>query len=340
MTHKTLTAAAFLSVFLALAPFAGTSGLFALETEAAWSDPDVASAKFREIWGYLLTGEERFLAQSIPVSDVGYFGAGLDVKGKLVGVPERTRIADYSGKVHLVVAEVSNKSVTHFCLDPAYPLRATLIADIISAAAPFDGVQIDFELVLPEDAENFYSFLQAIKTGIGDKTFSVAVPARTRVIEDSYNYRKIAAIADRVVVMAYDEHWSGSAPGSIASLEWCRKVASFSIGEIGKNKLVMGLPFYGRAWSEINPAKAYKFSALSSLMVEKGIAEIGRADEIPFFEYLETIKVRVFYEDAHSILTRARLYEKSSVRNISFWRLGQEDPLIWGSLAAGDPDNR
>jgi spore germination protein YaaH len=336
MIHKNVATTAFLAAMLAFAPVSASLGAFALETEASWSDPDVDAARFHEIWGYLMTGEERYLDKTMPVSDVGYFGAGLSVKGKLVGVPDRARLGDYDGRVHLVVAEVSNKSVTHFCLDPEYPLRAALVADIIAAAEKYDGVQIDFELVLPEDAESFYSFLKDIKAGIGDKTFSVAIPARTRVVEDAYNYRKIAAIADRVIVMAYDEHWSGSSPGSIASLEWCRKVASFAMGEIGKAKLVMGLPFYGRAWGESNPSKAYRYSALSSLMAEKSIPEISRADEIPFFEYLETIKVRVFFEDAHSVLTRARMYQKASVKNISFWRLGQEDPQIWGSLSTAD----
>ena len=336
MTHNKIVAIALLFALIALVSPLSNPSLFALETEAAWSNPDSATARFREIWGYLMAGEERFLGQSLPVSDVGYFGAGLSVKGALVGVPDRSRLSEYPGRVHLVVAEVTNKSVTHFALDPALPLRDALVADIVAASAPFDGVQIDFELVLPEDADNFYSFLQEIKKGIGGKTFSVAIPARTRVMDDAYNYRKMAAIADRVIIMAYDEHWSGSAPGSIASLDWCRKVSAFALGEIGKQKLVMGLPFYGRAWGETNPSKAYKYSALAELMAAKGIAEIARSNEIPFFEYLETVKVRVFYEDAHSILTRSRLYQKASVRHIAFWRLGQEDPLIWASLASGD----
>lgn len=308
----------------------------AVETEVSWPQSAGDAAAFREIWGYLMSGEERFLGPSFPVTDIGYFGAGLDVKGKLIGVPNRERIAGYPGRVHLVVAEVSNKSLTHFSLDPALPIRRALIDDIVEAAEPFDGVQIDFELVLPEDKENFFSFLAEIKERIGQKTFSVAIPARTKVLDDAYNYKRITAIVDRVIVMAYDEHWSGSAPGSIASLEWCKRVSAFAIAEIGKPKLVMGLPFYGRAWGEKNPSKAYKYSALSTLIEEKGIGDIGRADEIPFFEYLETVKVRVYFEDARSVLSRARLYQKASVRNIAFWRIGQEDPAIWGVLATSE----
>jgi spore germination protein YaaH len=71
------------------------------------------------------------------------------------------------------------------------------------------------------------------------------------------------------------------------------------------------------------------------LIEERGVTEISRSDGIPTFEYTQPVRVRVFYEDANSILMRARLYQGSSVRNISFWRLGQEDPSVWTFLAVG-----
>jgi spore germination protein YaaH len=76
--------------------------------------------------------------------------------------------------------------------------------------------------------------------------------------------------------MAYDEHWSGSTPGSVASLTWCEKVADYALKTIENKKLVMGIPFYGRAWGEINPSRAYRFSSLSKLMNEKGIQDTSR----------------------------------------------------------------
>jgi spore germination protein YaaH len=235
--------------------------------------------------------------------------------------------------VHLVVAEVTNQALTHFCLDPALPLRGELIDDIVKAAEPFDGVQIDFELVPLRDKPHFISFLSALRGRLGGKPLSVALPARVRNVDDAFDYAAIARVADRVIVMAYDEHWSGSAPGSIASLEWCKKVSAYASSVIGRDKLVMGIPFYGRAWGEATLSKAYRFSSLSRLIEERGVTEIARSEGIPSFEYTQPVRVRVFYEDANSILLRARLYQGSSVRNISFWRLGQEDPAVWGSLS-------
>ena len=48
------------------------------------------------------------------------------------------------------------------CLDPSMPIRNELLASIIEASSPYDGVQIDFELVPASDAEQFYSFLSVV----------------------------------------------------------------------------------------------------------------------------------------------------------------------------------
>ena len=293
----------------------------------------VQQTSFREIWGYLEPGDEKLVDPSWPVSDIGYFSAGISFKGKLIGVPDRKKLSKYAGRVHLVIAELSNQALLHFCFDPQFHLRDDLVAAIVSAAGPYDGVQIDFETVSASDGDAFCEFLSILKKKLGAKTFSVALPARTRNVGDAFDYAKISAIADRIVVMAYDEHWSGSAPGSIASLEWCRKVSAYARSIIPPSKLVMGLPFYGRAWATANPSKAYRFSGISRLINEKNVSTVNRVDAVPSFSYQETVTVNVFFEDASSILCRARLYHDSSVESIAFWKIGQEDSSIWPRLS-------
>jgi spore germination protein len=288
---------------------------------------------FSEIWAYLLTGEERFLGPTLPVSDVAYFGAGLSPEGRLVGVPDPTRLAEYSGRVHLVVSETGNYALTHFCLDPDFPLRDALVEEIAVAAEGFDGVQIDFEAVRSVDCDLFFYFLCVLKQRLGVKALSVALPARTDEAQDRWGYERIGRVADRVVVMAYDEHWSASEPGPVASLEWCAKVAAYAASMVEGRKLVMGAPFYGRAWADKTLSRAYKYSGVAELLAQKGIAEVQRQGDMPYIEYGESVLVKVFFEDAASAASRLGLYRAASVLNVAFWRLGQEDPAIWGILA-------
>lgn len=287
---------------------------------------------FGEIWAYLSSGEESSLKASYPITDIGYFGADINWAGKLVNVPDRKKIKNFKGRVHLVAAQVSNRAVTHFVLDPSLPFRDKLIDDIVKASANFDGVQIDFELVPASDRNNFYSFLSILKKKLGKKTLSVAVSARIKYIDDAYEYEKIAAIVDRVIVMGYDEHWSSSAPGSVASLDWCKKTAEYALKTIPREKFVMGMPFYSRAWSNINPAKAYKYSGLKKLTADKNITQIEFKDGAPFFTYQETVNVTVFFEDSATAVLRFQIYSSMNIKNIAFWRLGQEDPAVWQAL--------
>ena len=305
------------------------TAVFIVGDSAAQADKKIT---FDEIWVYLMKGEEQFFKPEYPITDIGYFSAEIDAFGNLVGIPQRAKIKNFAGRTHLVIAQVNNRALTHFAIDPKFPIRAKLIEDIIKAARDFDGLQIDFEVVPKEDRENFYSFLRSLKSRLGRKPLSVAIGARTKYVSDAYEYDKIAAIADRIIIMAYDEHWSSSAPGAVASLEWGSKVAIYALQNIEPSKLVMGLPFYGRAWASINPARAYKYSGILKLTQDKNISNIEFKDGLPFFRYQETVDVTVFFDNAETTMLRANLYYGSNIRNIAFWRLGQEEISVWNNF--------
>ena len=113
-----------------------------------------------------MDGEERFYTPDLPVTDIGYFGAGIGRYGNLVGVPDRDKLANSPARIHLVVAEVSgNYGLSHFILNPDYGVRDRFIEEILYAMNDFDGLQIDFESVTPRDSENFLNFLEILKDG-------------------------------------------------------------------------------------------------------------------------------------------------------------------------------
>lgn len=276
-----------------------------------------------------MKGEESFLTPALPVSDLCYFSAEINAYGELTGVPDIPKLAAYKGRKHLVVAEVSSLSLTHFCIDPMYPIRDALVQSILVAAVPYDGVQIDFEAIPVRDRDNFIIFLKLLKSGLGEKVLSVALPARLSEAGDVLGYVRIAEIVDRIIIMAYDEHWSSSVSGPVASMEWSGKVAAYASSKIAAPKLVMGLPFYGRAWGDIKSDRAYKFSAVSSLLKDKEINSFSREGNVPSFRYQELVTVDVYYDDAESLSYRLRLYQDAGVGAVAFWRLGQEDAAVW-----------
>jgi hypothetical protein len=303
-----------------------------LPEEILPSDPEQAVSSFSEVWGYLVKDREGALIRGLPLSDIGYFNADVDSYGKLGNIPGRKNAPPFPARFHLVVT-CDSYALTHFVLMEGSRERRELAADLIAAAKDFDGLHIDFELVLSRDGDAFRSFLAELRAGLGEKLLSVAFKARFRTLEnDPYDYKKVTPLVDRILIMAYDEHWSTSSPGPVASMEWCRLVAEYALSVIGPEKLIMGLPFYGRAWGNINPSRALVYSGVEDLINEHKVEEIGREGGIPSFEYEVPVKVKVYYDDEYSLSARMEMYRSLGIRSVGFWRLGQETPAVWKRL--------
>jgi spore germination protein YaaH len=287
---------------------------------------------FGEIWAYVVAGYESSYRRGLPISDIGYFGAEIDAYGSLTAVPRRQNLSSFNGRVHMVVA-CNGRALSHFVLAPESRERRALIADLLAAARNFDGLQIDFENVPPRDGEAFFSFLRELRAGLEGKIFTIALPARTRrIADDVYDYEIIKPHVNKILVMAYDEHWSTSRPGPVASLLWCRRVAEYSLRAIGPEKLIMGIPFYGRAWANQSHSRALIYSTTERLLGEHDESQIRREDGIPTFDYDVNISVKVYFEDEHSLSTRMEMYKSMNVNAVGFWRLGQETPKLWNII--------
>jgi spore germination protein YaaH len=288
---------------------------------------------FREIWGYVLVGREADLTKELPLTDVCYFGAEVDMYGALSKVPNRQNLPEFSGKVHLAVT-CGNNTLTYFTLMPGSPQRRQLIADLIAATKNYDCLNIDFENIPAKSGDAFLSFMRELRAGLPkEKIFSIALYARTRTqTNDVYDYEKIKPFVDKIFIMAYDEHWVRSDPGSIASLRWCRSVADYSLRAIGDEKLIMGIPFYGRAWEDQNHHRALTYQNTEKIIDTYNIKEIRRENGIPTFDYIANLAVKVYYEDEYSISTRMEMYKSMKINAIGFWRIGQETPKVWETI--------
>lgn len=49
--------------------------------------------------------------------------------------------------------------------------------------------------------------------------------------------------------MAYDEHYEGSEAGPVASINFVENSIKYALSKTAPDKIVVGVPFYGRVWS-------------------------------------------------------------------------------------------
>lgn len=311
--------------------------LFTVMTEEVvkgLQDGSTKPVQFTEVWGYVLANYESAYDASYPITDVAYFGAGINSYGELSGVPDRNKLKNFPCRVHLVVAD-SGASLSHMVLSTELPMRKKFLEKLVEAAKDYDGVQIDFETIPSRDNDNFLTFLSDLKSKLGNKMLSVAIPARTRTISgDAFNYKSIEKIVDRIVIMAYDEHWSGSVSGPVASLAWCGKIADYAKSVIPEEKLIMGLPLYGRAWSDDDSEGAYRMSTIEKMINTNTADSVTRVNGNASIHYQVTANIALYFEDYKSLFDKLSQYNQKGVKSVAFWRLGLEYPSMWNLMTS------
>ena len=297
--------------------------------------------KFPEIWAYLMKGEEQYFPQESSITDVACFSATVDADGHLSGghmTPPALSGANPATRHHLVITIPWNSTLAHIYLDPSLPFRNRIIDGIVERAKPFDGVQIDFESISAKDGTHFLNFLAAVKKALPDnKLFSVAVMARwashkEKNPNDAFDYPFIGMIADRVVVMAYDEHYRGGSPGPIASLPWCEKIYAYAVETIPREKLVMGIPLYGRGWQTPSLAKAYKNREVAAELRAKNIQPSTNGLNGDTYSFEQTVSIQVHFETIQSLKAKMDLYGQRPIQGVAYWRIGQEPIGFWEHL--------
>lgn len=296
--------------------------------------PEGDKTTFIESWGYVMQSRKDEYSKDFPITDVCYFAAEVNSYGELVSIPKRSSIDVGNARCHLVII-CDSRSLSHFIIDPEYSVRKEFMNQIVKASDGYDGIQLDLEYIPTRDRKNYVSFIADLRYKLRQKgkMLSVCVPARFKKLsEDVYPYAEIASYCDRVIVMAYDEHWSTSKPGPVASPNWCKKVLDYAITDIPTKKLVMGVPFYGRSWADKTTAGAWYFTGANRIMTENGVEEVTYENDIPKFEFDMTVHVTGYFNDIYSVLNLCRMYEEAGVQKIGFWRIGQEDPEFWDWL--------
>jgi len=202
----------------------------------------------------------------------------------------------------------------------------------------FAGIDIDYESRKSDSRDAFSAFVQLLgsKLHSANKKLSVTVSAKT---SDSDNwsgpagedYRAIGAAADFVKIMAYDNHWNGSAAGPIAPLQWLDNIATYAESTMPAQKIIIGLPWYGYDWQGTSATDLVYTEAIA--LAQRAGAQIAHdANGEATFNYNGRT---VFFQDAASYSKKLDLLVQKHPRigGFAHWRAGGEDPAMWSNVA-------
>ena len=214
-----------------------------------------------------------------------------------------------------------------------------------------DGVNVDIQNVSHLYKDSYTEFVRLLRELLPDnKEVSVAVAANpngwTLGWHGSYDYAKLAEHSDYLMMMTYDESYFGSAPGPVASKDFVEGSIKYALKHTTPDKLVLGIPFYGRYWENGNGGNALTSVDVENLMESypssKEYVEEKQSAKVSVTVSENDIKPKlwggrilgagtyeIWYEDLRSLSYRLDMARQYSLRGTGSWALGQEDVGIW-----------
>ena len=299
------------------------------------------------VWApYLSTLEiDTLRANADQIGEVNFFWYQLGADGQIDGgVQSQTALAAARAAGMRVAPSIVNAGFSRenvIAAIGAPEARRKHIAAIVALVREngYDGIDIDYEGLRPEDRATFSVFVEELATALhaDSKWLSIAVHAKT---DDAGTWNgpaaqdwvQLGAAVDAFKIMTYDYHYGTSSAGPIAPLDWVDEVLAYAATVVPPAKTYAGLHFYGYDWigSVGQPLEWRQVARI----VERENAEIVRDEPTePWFTY-DDGRQAVYFADAASIEARASaiLARHPDLAGLAIWRLGGEDPENWPAL--------
>lgn len=208
---------------------------------------------------------------------------------------------------------------------------ASQIAHIVSSGA-YSGIVLDFESQSVADTAFTARVVRALADSArrhGASVVAVAIPAADTA---AYPTRAFFPAADFALVMLYDEHWSTSAPGPVATPDWMRRTLGQRIADVGADHIVAALPVYGYLWRGSQPAESMSFAGAQRAAAQANV-EIVRDPASRSLHAIQPGAWELWSSDAELLRALRDEVAALGVTRVALWRLGQEDPGVWPLIA-------
>lgn len=300
-----------------------------------------------EVWAYYYGrgAQEDLEAAASHLSHVVIYSYSVDARGNLAETspyPEARQTAHSQGLPASVLIFQNDPQALAALLGDA-EARRTFVRQTVDLlrSEGYHGVNLDLEGVPPAARAGYVALVKDLAAAVRPmgKTLSLSLPAKESedvAWQKGYDYAALGALADRVVIMAYDQHHPGGAPGPVAALDWVERVTRFAASQIPPEKLLLGLGSYGYDWPPWGRAKALTPEAALALAQSLGLTPAWHETAaVPHFRYWDAAggAHEVWYENLDSLGRKAAVARKYGLRGVAVWRLGFPPEGFWRQIA-------
>ena len=228
--------------------------------------------------------------------------------------------------------------------------RANFIQQVekfLGANPSYRGISMDFEEIPAQAQQGYISLVTDLYRALHSRNLKLYI--NVPVGDDDYDLKDMANNSDGLLLMNYDEHQTGSAPGPIASQDWFLNNLREVLKTIPKEKAICAIGNYGYDWTTTIPdppkrgAKPAEPKVLNVQEISTQDAWQAASDadaEIQLdpdslnahFAYDDDdahVRHQVWFLDGATVLNQMRAARALGIESFSLWRLGQEDNSLW-----------
>lgn len=239
----------------------------------------------------------------------------------------------------LILPLINNDKSSHTMLtNPGIRQRAIDNIVALIQRNHYDGVNIDFEMLPAWTKDHYTIFIRELsqKLRARGKLMTISVFPKVGVPNDimgAYDYRALAPYVDRMVIMAYDNHWASGPSGAVAPLKWVEQNIIYALREMPASKILLGIANYGYDWPT-NGGKGTDIASKKAIELAKqrgATLQWDAASSTPYFYYTSSkgAKRVIWFESSYSLDYKLQLVNKYNLKGIAVWRLGNEEDRFW-----------
>lgn len=234
--------------------------------------------------------------------------------------------------------------------------RENLVNQLIAEALQtgIDGINVDFEKISAECGEHYIQFIRELSVKCRQNGLVLSVDNYVpKTYNVHYHIEEQGKVADYVIIMGYDEHYSGSyESGSVASLNFVKEGIEATLNAVPKEKVINAVPFFTRLWKEVpkteeelaeeagTEAAEYSVKVTSEALgmeaAEQAIADAGAqttVDEATKQNYAQWeadgATYKIWLEDETALEEKLKLMKEYKLAGTAAWRLGFEKSSVW-----------
>jgi spore germination protein YaaH len=192
-----------------------------------------------------------------------------------------------------------------------------------------NGLVIDLEDLPPGAQGDLQAFLAAARERCRRHGWTLAVTAPPA--NPDWNLAAVGRAADRVILMAYDEHWQTGQPGPIASDGWFASVVKRAAAQIPAGGTIVAVAAYAYDWPAGGTATVLSIPQAEALAAQHGVRpERDPASGAEHFAYnVAGVAHAVWMSDAAAVRGQISTANSAGAQAVALWRLGTEDPAVW-----------